>query len=499
MGLPLVAIIVALFFENTMDELSQKISRGRFKHNQYDGIIIGAGAGGLVCGCYLAKAGMKVLIIEKNHQVGGYCCSFYRDGALFDACVDTLEACSPGNTLDIIMKDLQLDNKIEMLDSTPSRAIITEKYRINIYRDIDSTVDSISQYYFKERDNIKKFFVYIRDTPYLKIVAKLKKITLNNFLKYSFKDKDLIELISFMIFETSALPPKKISALASAMVFKYFFLDSGYYPKMGMQKFSSSLADTFKKHGGRIILNEEVRKILSTNNSVNGVETKTGRFVSDTIISNADLWHTMVDLIDSKYKSSFLSKLEPSLSAFVVYTILKDNEFSLPPFVRFFHTKRKAKDLYNDILHKKRRINYLSCFANTFHMSSSGIPLTLVNWARYDNRYFWDRSKSVFAENMINYFCSSSGLKREKIELKDIATPCTFKKWNHSCMGNSLGWSSLVDQVFPNFNLPIHTQGLYFVGQSLGKGFGIATMAYLAKELSQKLIRRNKRLRISRL
>lgn len=30
--------------------------------NLYDAIIIGAGIGGLVCGCYLAKAGIKVLI-----------------------------------------------------------------------------------------------------------------------------------------------------------------------------------------------------------------------------------------------------------------------------------------------------------------------------------------------------------------------------------------------------------------------------------------------------
>ncbi|MCM8787946.1 MAG: FAD-dependent oxidoreductase, partial [Candidatus Omnitrophica bacterium] len=40
------------------------------KKDQYDVIIIGAGIGGLVCGCYLAKAGLKVLIVEKNDKVG---------------------------------------------------------------------------------------------------------------------------------------------------------------------------------------------------------------------------------------------------------------------------------------------------------------------------------------------------------------------------------------------------------------------------------------------
>ena len=38
---------------------------------QYDAIVIGAGHNGLTCGAYLAKAGLKVLILERRHVVGG--------------------------------------------------------------------------------------------------------------------------------------------------------------------------------------------------------------------------------------------------------------------------------------------------------------------------------------------------------------------------------------------------------------------------------------------
>ena len=38
---------------------------------QYDAIIIGAGHNGLVCATYLAKAGLKVLVLERREQVGG--------------------------------------------------------------------------------------------------------------------------------------------------------------------------------------------------------------------------------------------------------------------------------------------------------------------------------------------------------------------------------------------------------------------------------------------
>ncbi|MFO0928983.1 MAG: NAD(P)/FAD-dependent oxidoreductase [Gemmataceae bacterium] len=40
---------------------------------QYDAIIIGAGHNGLVTACYLARAGRKVLVLERRPVVGGAC------------------------------------------------------------------------------------------------------------------------------------------------------------------------------------------------------------------------------------------------------------------------------------------------------------------------------------------------------------------------------------------------------------------------------------------
>lgn len=37
----------------------------------YDAIVIGAGNNGLACSCYLAKAGLKVLVLEGRHVIGG--------------------------------------------------------------------------------------------------------------------------------------------------------------------------------------------------------------------------------------------------------------------------------------------------------------------------------------------------------------------------------------------------------------------------------------------
>ena len=37
----------------------------------YDAVVIGAGHNGLTCGCYLAKAGLKVLVLEQYFEIGG--------------------------------------------------------------------------------------------------------------------------------------------------------------------------------------------------------------------------------------------------------------------------------------------------------------------------------------------------------------------------------------------------------------------------------------------
>lgn len=39
--------------------------------DKYDAVVIGGGHNGLTCGCYLARAGMKVLVLEQHTSIGG--------------------------------------------------------------------------------------------------------------------------------------------------------------------------------------------------------------------------------------------------------------------------------------------------------------------------------------------------------------------------------------------------------------------------------------------
>ncbi|MBC7294050.1 MAG: FAD-dependent oxidoreductase, partial [Thermoleophilia bacterium] len=50
-----------------------------------DAVVIGAGRGGLVAACHLARAGWQVVVVEQDPHVGGTAHVFRRQGYVFPA------------------------------------------------------------------------------------------------------------------------------------------------------------------------------------------------------------------------------------------------------------------------------------------------------------------------------------------------------------------------------------------------------------------------------
>src|SRR5512139_3394531 len=102
----------------------------------YDAAIIGAGISGLVCGCYLAKAGMKVLIVEQHSKPGGYCTSFKRKGFIFDAAAHSFGGVKYG-LVGKILAELAVDKRLEIRRVDPTDIIVASRNRLTFWQDLD--------------------------------------------------------------------------------------------------------------------------------------------------------------------------------------------------------------------------------------------------------------------------------------------------------------------------------------------------------------------------
>ncbi|MCR5453621.1 MAG: FAD-dependent oxidoreductase, partial [Bacteroidales bacterium] len=76
--------------------------------NHYDAAIIGAGLGGLQCAYILAKRGMKVVVVEKNHLLGGCIQTFARRGMHFDTGFHYVGGLDDGQPLNTLFKHFGL-------------------------------------------------------------------------------------------------------------------------------------------------------------------------------------------------------------------------------------------------------------------------------------------------------------------------------------------------------------------------------------------------------
>jgi Phytoene dehydrogenase and related proteins len=117
----------------------------------YDAIVIGAGHNGLTCACYLARAGLKVLVLEQYHTVGGM--------------TVTEEETLPGFWSDLHASGYQLANlspvphELGLLDryeliepEIPFSHAFPEGDIISVHREIERTVGDMARYSRKDAE-----------------------------------------------------------------------------------------------------------------------------------------------------------------------------------------------------------------------------------------------------------------------------------------------------------------------------------------------------------
>ncbi len=274
--------------------------------DRWDVIIVGAGVGGLTAASLLVKAGLRVLILEKNPHPGGTAYVFHRKGFTFP--MGPLGFSTPrliGETLKILdgddLKFLPVRYRIKAFD-----------LEIPLSLAFPRMTEELTKHFPEEVKSIKQFF---KDMEAVVSATQLLDNTLNRSLLEETSKKSALEYLSGMVTDgrlqrilgsIGTQEPYSNLPLMAAM-WNLMSNEKIWYPEGGMRVFCERLARAAVGHPGNhrgvgeIKLRTEVSEIRAERGKVLGVTLKDGtRMESPAVISNADYKTTFIKLTDSR-------------------------------------------------------------------------------------------------------------------------------------------------------------------------------------------------------
>ena len=313
---------------------------------KYDVAIIGGGHNGLTTACYLAKAGLKVAVIERHSYVGGAAVSReLHPGWTYSNCSYVCSLLRPE-----IFRDLELSKHgLQIIPYEGSATMLDDGRFYAHYSDHDLNYRSIAKFSKKDAEAYERFSKDVMRQ--CKIIKPLLKMTPPD--PTSFRPKDIMGLLDFAKFfaakdELGGLGEKEIydtirfwtmsvrdyleeyfesevvkahmagSAIigtalgpyspGSAYVLLHHYMGevdgtvgAWGHSRGGMGSITKAMAASLKASGGDIIAGSPVTKILIKNNRSHGVVLENGdEIYADKLVSNLDVKRTFLKVVEKE-------------------------------------------------------------------------------------------------------------------------------------------------------------------------------------------------------
>ncbi len=413
------------------------------KKDEYDAIIIGAGIGGLVCGCYLAKAGMKVLIVEKNNKPGGYCISFKKSGFHFDGGVHGIGGTYDDGKTYNMLNELAIDLEWEMRDPCES-IYFKNKYLINFWRDLNRTKEEIYQYFPNEKENFNAFLKTILTTSPLVLFRKYYDKCFSEVLDDFFVKDDIKAILKTPCGNIGA-SPEAASALSMFSLYKEFLLNPHCYPKGGMSSFAEKLKDKFAFFNGSFLSSRRVENISKVENVYSVLTDKKEEFRSRLVIFNIDP-QQILDIdknlqLSNKFKKVMNLSIAPS--AYFVNWGFADNQSFLLNKTEinnlWYFSQDDTSLVFPGDDDENFRNHYLSSESIFMSLTSSQTMRALI-LAPFISVPYWQKNKQILLDNITKRI--SPFFEEINIQSKThlISTPIDLCNITLNYKGSCYGW-----------------------------------------------------------
>lgn len=465
----------------------------QIKKDNYDAIIIGAGISGLVCGCYLAKAGMKVLIIEQHDKPGGYFTSFKRRGFLFDAAAHSFGNYRKGGHVRRILTELGVDDLVNITRYDPSDIVITPDFKITFWNRQEDTISGLIKIFPEEEHNIVNYFNFLTSAGQSEF-TKLKDKTFGFLLRSFFRNEKLINAIALPVFGNGGLPPSSMHAFAGAKIFSEFIIDGGYYTEGGIQNLPDSLVRIIRSNNGEILYKKRVKRIVHTNDSVRGVQLDNNEiFNSKYVISACDMTQTFKTFLGERIAGETivdnLKTMIPSMSTFILYIGIDGPFEGLPePGANVWYLPYYDLDkIYNYLQQAK----FDEAEGYMLRVSPDKKAITAYVAAPFKTSSFWRRNKEIVAENFLRRIEKNIPNLKKSIVYFDAASPFTLYRYTLNYKGASFGWAKMPSQIFnPIMSKTTVIPGLFLTGHWTSIAFGLPGVCNSGYETARRILRK---------
>jgi prolycopene isomerase len=488
------------------------------KNRDYDTIIIGAGIAGLTCGALLAKDGKKVLIVEKNPFVGGYCSSFKKDRFTFDL-VSILLGCGKGGKIYKILEEIGIKNGLEFIRIRKYLTLhLINGEVIEISSELTEVINKLSIIFPSDKDGVIKLFntmgeiykeLYItpnilhRGLNFLSsyYLKKYGNSTYRELLDEFIQSKKLKFILSVIAISFGGMSADMVSALYISNVMMTFFNEGGYLPVGGMCKLSDAISKAFCRLGGTLITGKRVNKIIVDSVVVRGIELSDGTTIlAPCIISNVDANQTFFSLIgEEDLPKGYLEKLKVltlSTSAFVVNLGLNMDIKNLPLcHMTLFLPTADPDELTLEV--RKMTVGHVGgfCIAHIPTLTDPSLApqgkhiINLITLPSYDCNKDWTNEGNIIAEKMIFELERLIPKISEHIVHKSFITPFALEKYTLNYKGACYGWLHTPEQFgMKRLQMKTPLNGLFLTGHWTVPGGGI-TASMISGFMTSNIVR----------
>ncbi len=278
----------------------------------YDLIVVGGGINGLTTAAYLAKAGKKVLVIERRWETGGAVMTDEESGcrinthAIYMMMMDVAPAYA----------DLKLSEfGCTYITPQPAAALLLGDGRaLCLYNDVEKSVASIAAFSKKDAETFRKVYLKFKEMcddclvpqTYRLAMAPLDLVTLMNRLPLGeeileISEKTPREIIEGCGFETEPLKAlllyltsmwgidPEVSGVGYLVPLYIYRMLNASLIRGGSHRLSSAIVKSLVADKGEVEETTEVERLIIENGRAAGVVTTDGReFRAKAVVSTVD-------------------------------------------------------------------------------------------------------------------------------------------------------------------------------------------------------------------